>query len=650
MKTIKIFFIVLSIMFLATSCEEYLEEVNKTQRTTDLVYNDAEAIRGLVAASYSYLRLWYGKENGCMLGESGTDIWIDARDNVGNLPVSRYLNLTADGTDFPIDQVWEYLWNAVNVVNTAEDYVLNSGFFDEDEQNQLLSELRFLRAFYYWHLVETWGPVPIKTTPTTEPSTVVERNSVDEVYAQMFDDVQFAIDNLTPSGTIDSRVSYWAAKALKARLALYYASDYYGHTEYYATAATEAQDIIDNGPRALADNYADVWDIENSTTASNPEFIWAVDYYTTIGPSDFGNALPLRLQGDGTWHGTIQRRVHSTSGQGNAQHLWCTPRWNFNSSDIGGPRTNDVLVRHYLSNPENIAYISPTTGNDTSSVEEFDVGTFYVKYGMGYVRLAPTRYLLQLFDETADQRYYETFRTAYYKHPQIAPTGWPGPECAYPDMSMFTDTDTALFYSNKPFTAAQRAWASTRYKAIDIDTLYNADGNYRDVGSEGTSDHVFPGLKKFEDTDPNQPELGTESSTQFNNYFSYRDFPIFRISEMYLIAAEALLSSDNGRALDLVNELRIARAIDGMEAEMTLSAVDLDVILEERAREFAGEDIRWFDLKRTNKLDEQIVYNPRAAENFQPKHYLRPIPSIQMQSVSNASDVAGQGFWQNEGY
>lgn len=57
------------------------------------------------------------------------------------------------------------------------------------------------------------------------------------------------------------------------------------------------------------------------------------------------------------------------------------------------------------------------------------------------------------------------------------------------------------------------------------------------------------------------------------------------------------------------------RAIPGKENEMQISENELtiDFLLEERARELCGEQIRWFDLKRTNKLIEYVrLYNMDA--------------------------------------
>ncbi len=54
------------------------------------------------------------------------------------------------------------------------------------------------------------------------------------------------------------------------------------------------------------------------------------------------------------------------------------------------------------------------------------------------------------------------------------------------------------------------------------------------------------------------------------------------------------------------------------------------MILDERAREFLGEGMRWFDLKRTGKLIERTdLMNPwtHAKGNLDAHHLLRPIPA-----------------------
>jgi hypothetical protein len=80
--------------------------------------------------------------------------------------------------------------------------------------------------------------------------------------------------------------------------------------------------------------------------------------------------------------------------------------------------------------------------------------------------------------------------------------------------------------------------------------------------------------------------------------------------------------------------------------QITAADVTLDFILDERAREFGGEQMRWFDLVRTGKLVDRIErLNPDAAQFVEPFHSLRPIPQAQIDALTNKPE-----FPQNQGY
>ena len=105
-----------------------------------------------------------------------------------------------------------------------------------------------------------------------------------------------------------------------------------------------------------------------------------------------------------------------------------------------------------------------------------------------------------------------------------------------------------------------------------------------------------------------------------------------------------------------INQLRQARAIEGTDNTLSGNAT-IDTILEERAVEFCGEQMRWFDLKRTGKLYEYVEkYNAQASANLKAdgsKHYLyRPIPQNEIDAVQNFTTEVNSttGFWQNPGY
>ncbi|CAM3859738.1 RagB/SusD family nutrient uptake outer membrane protein [Elizabethkingia bruuniana] len=106
------------------------------------------------------------------------------------------------------------------------------------------------------------------------------------------------------------------------------------------------------------------------------------------------------------------------------------------------------------------------------------------------------------------------------------------------------------------------------------------------------------------------------------------DIKVFRVSEMYLIRAEAnYFLNRKDASLQDINELRKHRISNGGQ----LNAIDLNTILNERYLELSYEGHRYYDLKRL-KLPVQRLEKDLAAEgdqkelNSNDKAYILPIP------------------------
>ncbi|MDW7694901.1 RagB/SusD family nutrient uptake outer membrane protein [Flammeovirgaceae bacterium SG7u.111] len=78
------------------------------------------------------------------------------------------------------------------------------------------------------------------------------------------------------------------------------------------------------------------------------------------------------------------------------------------------------------------------------------------------------------------------------------------------------------------------------------------------------------------------------------------NFPVIRYTDVLMMKAEALLQTggSQGEIDQIVNQVRTRAGLDAV------SNVDLDMLLAEKAKEFAGEGLRWHDLVRTGKVLE----------------------------------------------
>ncbi len=112
--------------------------------------------------------------------------------------------------------------------------------------------------------------------------------------------------------------------------------------------------------------------------------------------------------------------------------------------------------------------------------------------------------------------------------------------------------------------------------------------------------------------DPTRPALNEERGQ--------RDWVIARFAETYLLVAEALVRDGKAaEAVEYINTVRRRAAkpgVDPASMNVTAAQVDLDFILDERARELAGEQLRWFDLKRTGTLVERTRLYNRDIRNW----------------------------------
>ena len=138
-------------------------------------------------------------------------------------------------------------------------------------------------------------------------------------------------------------------------------------------------------------------------------------------------------------------------------------------------------------------------------------------------------------------------------------------------------------------------------------------------------------------------ESGTGSGTKYrlskltdiyelNNNVSNRPSDLIlginmiRIPEMYYIAAEALLESDYGQALELYNTVRMHRGLEALED----NELTVELINDERYKEMIGEGQTYFNMKRQNlpivSYDGKTTYQPVNGI------YSIPVPDIEMEN------------------
>jgi starch-binding outer membrane protein, SusD/RagB family len=140
---------------------------------------------------------------------------------------------------------WNGYWNVIYFANTLIHGLKSSGA-PLEVVNSADGEARFLRALAYFHLVRTWGGMPIIIDGNT-PTGDEERATVLETYKLIENDLQLAINKLPGPTSVKNvgRVSSAAAKALLADLYLTWAGWPVKDESKYTLAANLAKEVID---------------------------------------------------------------------------------------------------------------------------------------------------------------------------------------------------------------------------------------------------------------------------------------------------------------------------------------------------------------------------------------------------------------------
>jgi len=159
---------------------------------------------------------------------------------------------------------------------------------ESDRRNQILAEARAIRAYSYFHLVRLWGSVPlVLNVPANINEMQPPRASVDEVYAQIIEDLEFAAANARTTAPNKGIITQGVAHAILAQV---YAAL---PTPNWAKVLEETNATLASG-YSLFGSYDGLFEKANE---NNSESIWEMQYDGWGGAH--GNWMPSVIVGTG---------------------------------------------------------------------------------------------------------------------------------------------------------------------------------------------------------------------------------------------------------------------------------------------------------------------------------------------------------------
>lgn len=167
------------------------------------------------------------------------------------------------------NEMYYCCYSGISRANTVLNRIKDKAF-SQEFINSIIGEAKFLRAFYYFQLVQTFGGVPLYLTEVTGVNDAfLPRASVDEVYKQIIEDVTDAIDKLrVPQFPQSGKATQGSARMLLAKVLLTKPD------RDYENAEKQLREIMKMGYE-LEQNYKDIFDISNK---NNKESLFEVQY------------------------------------------------------------------------------------------------------------------------------------------------------------------------------------------------------------------------------------------------------------------------------------------------------------------------------------------------------------------------------------
>lgn len=282
----KITYIII-IIFAFYSCEDFLTEIPKSTKPLGGV-NYADAVSS-VNGIYAFLRAPYSKSGYAEMAFSSLEVQTGQYfpDEFISQEIATFetYNLQFTPSNSNYARFWAACFQGIEAANIAISSIpiINDPQLTESERSRLMGEAHFLRAYYYFVLVQLFGDIPVKTEPTVSPQDgQIGKSTIKEVYESVIvPDLLIAEASKMPDVSLEGRASIGAAKSLLAKVYLTMAGFPLGQTEKYASARDKAFEVISGGNYSLFQSDADIsWfeKLNNSSFDNKEEHIFMVQY------------------------------------------------------------------------------------------------------------------------------------------------------------------------------------------------------------------------------------------------------------------------------------------------------------------------------------------------------------------------------------
>ena len=350
-------------------CNKKLEE-NPDSILVPSFFQTSQGLQAGLDASYAGMRNFWGAQELFTVTSIGTDEFQRGVD--GNSDINLYSYTTSHGTTTTL---WRAAYIFINTCNGVIDYADKTDL-PVATRNAMVAEAKFLRANYYFMLVQFWGDVTLSLHFQSEATTSAKRDPLADTYNAIIQDLKDAIAALPAgpksSGVLPGKATAAAAKHVLAKVYLARAGSAVKKADDYQNAYSTAVDLINTRASLGLNLVTDFSKVFAEGNEDNEEVLWTVQHTANLaynGPNNSG--------------------VSNYSADNVLNHMW-----------VGQYEKRPGMIRS-------------------------------TAYGRPYIRCIPTRWLTDTAfkERTNDMRYSKTFQTVWYANnpdPKGYPV-WPSP-------------------------------------------------------------------------------------------------------------------------------------------------------------------------------------------------------------------------------
>ena len=277
----KIITLLVLVSAILPGCQKFLNEDLQGERSDQQFFKTANDAELALTGTYNVLSFANADNRIWVFGDVASD---DAAK--GGIPGDQAdigliddFNVSTDNGN--LEYVWTFYYEGVSRANKLLDNIDGINM-DVERRNQIKGEAKFLRAYFYYWLVNIYGDIPVHTTtPTAEDLQKAATPAVEVWSTVIIPDLTEAAFLLpeTFTGKDLGRATSIAAYAFLAKAYLF--------TEQWSLSEEAAMQVVNSGLHQLASVYKDNF---TAATKDNSEVIFAVRHLSDQDPF-LGNRL-----------------------------------------------------------------------------------------------------------------------------------------------------------------------------------------------------------------------------------------------------------------------------------------------------------------------------------------------------------------------